>query len=320
MGIIGTIVSIACPVGAVLAFYEWPLLDFFFTMLIPTTAGPVVGILAASITAGLLFWSIYHKSDKKYGTHAQSMLELHAKSAKLDRLEAELQSVNRDLKLNANDAENLQQRKLAITTEIEKIYAKVEDAQPIFKIESSDWATSKDEIRTYMSGAAGFLCAFSGMLGILGAASAYLPAAGWMTAVCLGVPVAGWCALGIAIGVGVVGAWVYQSKFQASLAECGKIRQELHDKKVTLSQRKFNYQNEHSQTPSRDVTPTSSQPPPQIVYRDPRSMALPGRSLSLAQLAGKRGFHLQASGRQGTELQPLLSETEQFLSKSLVKV
>lgn len=252
MGIIGGLVSIACPVGAVLLFYEWPLLELFFTMLIPG-AGPLLGAIAAVVAGGLLFWSVYHKADRKFGSYAKEMLDVNTKLDMVKRLDAELKKVDQQLLKFSKNREDLEEKRSAIIHKIKQlcphpIKTENEDVIPEHCLESSDAATTGDGIGAFLTSTAGFLCAFSGMLGILGGASSYLPTITALTIVAAGVPIAGWCALAISLAVGIVGAMVYQAKYDNSLAECGEARKKLEDKKSCLYQQAQAYKDQGSLT------------------------------------------------------------------------
>lgn len=233
MGEIGTILSISCPVGAVLAL-------------------PLIGVGGALLMGGLLFWTFHDKASWKYGSHAQEIVELETTRAKVDRLEAELNYLKRNEPVKeGSDHYLLNRNKLRVIEKLSSIYKTVKTVEPIVKADHSDWNTTSDVLQAYLSSAAGFLCAFSGVLGILGIISGYLPAISMLSVACLGVPLGGWLALGIAIGVGIVVGYVYHSKVQDSLEEKSKVRKELHKKELGLSEKKTAYISQNQQQHSR---------------------------------------------------------------------
>lgn len=305
LGIVGTIMTISCPVGAVLAFHEWPLLSMFFSMFIPG-AGPIIGLVAAILMGGLLFWTFYKKADKKYGAYAQEMLELDHSKAELSRLEAELEHINQQEK---NPNANISHLRTSRSKIIEKMNAiinanEIKYGQEINKIDPDTkpgpkaWATKTDKVQTYLSIAAGFLCAFSGMLGVLGGVAGFVPAIAALSAVCLGIPVGGWIALGVALTVGVIGALVYAYKFQDSLIEKGEARQKMYALKKELYDKK----RVPEDTPEKKVTKTAKsvpnrfadEPVKSTTPKIDRTSSFSSPPLSPAALLTKVGFHQEA--------------------------
>lgn len=247
MKVLGTIMSIACPVGAVLAFCEWPLLEVFFTMFLGA-AGIFVGLAGAVVMAGLLYWTFHTKAEKKFGEHAQKVLDLKSALSQVAHLKAQLKDV---LKLEAEKgpSDELDSQKNSIIHALDTIYAQKipEGFKKKERPSSTSWASATDVIQTYTSVAGGFLCAFSGMLGILGAFASYIPQTALLSAVCLGVPVAGWCALAIALSVCAVGLWVYSSKIQKALEEKGESRKKVYNLEEKLFNNCAASKNEHKQ-------------------------------------------------------------------------
>lgn len=244
LGIFGSILTIACPVGAIFAFYELPLLEIIFTALIPGLVGPIIGIAGAILIGGLLYWSMYSKADMKHGSHAQKKIILNNKIAILDRLEAELRSVERELDNNPGQGRLavLRQEQQRIKGQLDSIYAGIKPEVYNVEAEYSDWATSSDHLRAKALTLGAFLCSFSGILGISGGIATYLPAVALTTTVLAGVPVAGWIALGFAIGVGAaVATWAYYAKYKPTLEACGKARKAIYQIEVELAQRKRSY-------------------------------------------------------------------------------
>lgn len=317
MKVLGTIMSIACPVGAIFAFFEWPLLEVFFTMLLGS-AGIFVGIGGAVLMAGLLYWTFHTKAEKKYGEHAQKVLELKSALCQIDHLKSRLNHVLK-LEQQQGPSRELQDEKQSILYNLNLIYREKVPAN--FKKEErpslARWATTTDVIQTYASVAGGFLCAFSGMLGILGGAASFIPETALLSAVCLGVPVAGWCALAIALAVCAVGLWVYSSRIQKAIHEKGESRKEVYD----LEKKLFNG-NEEFKSLKQSLTKTSNP----ITYRDKRnaddrfvshnqnSKSSPASSfatpLSPAQLINRRGVLKVVPGQAAEEVERPQSTVE----------
>lgn len=238
MGIIGTIMTIACPVGSILAFHELPLLELLFSSIIPGV-GPIIGLVGAILIGGLLFWSMYSKSSLKYGSHAQELISLDAKVAEIDRLEAELRGLQKQLhSRNISFQKKLTSQCQKIVNKLEELYGSIETVEL-----HTESPTRLDEFRTVMLTTSSFLCAFSGVLGILSGLSSFLPAVIASSAILAGVPVVGWIALGVAVLVGIsVAAWAYHAKFKPALEQSVRARQELHEKKFMMSEMRDQYE------------------------------------------------------------------------------
>jgi Ankyrin repeats (3 copies) len=240
MGILGSALAIACPLGAVLAFNELPLLTIMFSTLIPGI-GPIIGAVGAVVFGGLLLWSMYKKSSNKYGAHAQESVEMDGKVAQIKYLEAGLRGLNYQYAHDKNmvKQKEIQGQRVYVIQELKKLYDTIEDVQPRYEAKDADWATATDKFRAEMLTAGTFLCSFSGILGIIGVGSSYLPIGMMATACFVGIPVIGWAALGIALAIGIgVATWSYHAKYKPTLTECGKAKQALHEKKIELCKQK----------------------------------------------------------------------------------
>lgn len=254
LGILGAILTIACPVGSILAFYQLPLLGIVLSSLLPVV-GPIIGLAGALIIGGLLFWSMYHKSSLKYGQPAQFVAELNATNAKLDLLESKLHHLNEQAKdlLKSPNPKNLQQlrdERLVVIKELETLYSKVKPVQSRTEANHSDWATFSDESRTGLLTFGTFLCSFSGVIGILGVGLGF-------SGVALSIPIVGWAALGVALLVGIgVAVWAFHSKFKPTLEKLGEQRKELHEKQVQLCERKLKFENELKPLPELITAPS----------------------------------------------------------------
>lgn len=211
--------------GATLAFYQWPLLSVVFSFI--PVIGPILGVVGAVVMGGLLYWANQNKSSKKFGSLAEEMLDLDCTLAQINRLEAEHKSIKAqwptsDKKLFLKTAAK------SIDNQLNVLYRKIETVEPRYEAELSDWASPTDRMSNNITTVGGFLCAFSGVLGILGVVLAP-------------IPVAGWVALGVALLVGVAAAGVFYYKSQNSIVEYGKAREKIHEKKYKLSQKKDEY-------------------------------------------------------------------------------
>lgn len=230
----GTIImAIACPVGAVLTFSQWPLLDTFFALLIPS-AGAALGVISACFLAGLLFWTHHHKAAKKDGSQAEQVALLNNQLAKVNRLKAELDDIQKNEQLPDADHVLLTQQKNCARLALASILIPVTEVDDNVRADFSRWASTKDILQSYLTATAAFFCAFSGVLGILGAVGAHLPALGVLGIMWGCVPVAGWCSLGIALGVALVGACIYVDKSANSRHERGESRWAVAKKNQTL--------------------------------------------------------------------------------------
>jgi hypothetical protein len=245
MGVFASLMTIACPVGAVLAFYELPLLELVFSVFIPGI-GPFIGLAGACVFGALLFFSVYHKVSMKYGSYAQELARLEATSAQLDRLETELRKIDKQLSSSngpSTSRTNLQDARKEIVNRLQTIYDSLE--VPEFRVEASDasWASTTDRIRTTTLTLGSFVCAFSGLIGVLGGLTPFLPPVLMAGAAFAGVPIFGWCAFGVALAIGVgVAVWAYKTKYKPALEEAGQARQTLHEKKMNLNERRKDYE------------------------------------------------------------------------------
>lgn len=248
MGIFGSILAIACPVGAVMAFSELPLLAFTLGILVGT-AGPMIGLLGAVGIGGLLFWSMYHKATMKYGDYAQKIVDLNTKTATITRLKAELNEVNQLLG-QENVPKGTSFRRQQIMYELHKVYQTVGEIKPRNELLATDWTTPQDTLRTYMLTFGSFFCSFSGVLGVTGGLAAFVPGMVATSAVLAGIPVVGWAALAVALVIGVgVAAWAYHAKFKPMLEQCGRARRDLHEKELALWDNRKQFEKELAQKP-----------------------------------------------------------------------
>jgi len=182
----------------------------------------------------------------KYGYYAQEIAKLNSLNARLDRLEAELRGIDLQLsnkaELSAFNIASLSRSREQLRVKIMSIYSDIPSVDPRVEDEDVDWATWTDRLRTPILTGGSFLCAFSGILGILGYVATYLPPTIMTLGAFAGVPVVGWVALGVALTVALgVAVWAYKVKYQPSLIECGKARREMHEKQVELFQRRTEY-------------------------------------------------------------------------------
>ena len=202
------------------------------------------------LVGGLLFWSIYEKSSKKYGAHAQELLELSGKVSQIKRLEAERQQLDSQPLERKNISVQkikFQRDRAEIFKNLDDIYKTLGKVEPRHEAKPSDWTTAGDRFRAKMLTAGSFLCSFSGIFGILGVVSSYLPLGLLAGTVFAGIPVVGWIALGVALAVGIgIAAWAYHAKFKPILVECGKTRQTLHEKKVAIWEQKEEFDEQKS--------------------------------------------------------------------------
>lgn len=291
MKVLGTIMSIACPVGAVLAFTEWPLLDFFFGILF-ASAGPAIGLGAAIVFGGLLYWTFQSKLAKKFGEPAQKIVDLDVTVQKIERLEAELKHNKKILDKDPSGSWLLIQRQQQLREDLDQLYNTLPKVRREAK---ADWATTRDEVQTFLTAAAGFLCAFSGVLGIVGGLasflSPYLPTITLMSAVCLGVPFGAWCALGLALTVAAVGAYVFHEKQESALEERELSHYKLHARSVDLLKKRAVAKEDKGNVKIQPVVDVPISPETETAGRTSSDRAAVfNPELTFARNAGKNGF------------------------------
>ncbi|MBA2654261.1 MAG: hypothetical protein H0U71_04240 [Gammaproteobacteria bacterium] len=229
-GFLGSLMTIACPTGAVFAFNNLPLLECFFALLIPAVAVAWVGLALGVVAGGIFLYATYSKSLLKYGAHAQEMVTIDSTNAQIARLTAEL-------KATSDPAQ-----KEALSKKLDALHGRAENITEINQIDSK-WATTRDIFVTRAMGGASFVCAFSGFLGILGFFSQFLPAAATTAIVLAGIPIVGWAALGVAVVLGgVVAYWAYKLKFKPLLQQTSDARRDLHTMKFKAHQARCDYE------------------------------------------------------------------------------
>jgi len=234
-------IKIACPIGAIMAFSELPVLGVFLGIFIPAGVASLIGLCAAGVIGGLLFWAMYQKESFKYGDHKQAHLEIDSLNAQIEQLEHMLK--NYDAAHPQVSHQQRQNDKQEYVNKLIAIYAKVKLVNKRNESDLEDWVTSKDKARMHLLTFGSFLCSFSGILGVVAGVSAFLPSMLTTTAVLIGIPVVGWAALGIALTVGIIVAvCAYRAKFKPALLASGKMHQELHQRQLSLVQRKTQFE------------------------------------------------------------------------------